>query len=113
VNVPTLSTATPEEFGGPGDAWSPELLLLGAVESCFLFTFRAVAHASKLAFDHVRVNGVGVVDREDRVTRFTEIELHVTIGVPLETDVALVERLAEKAERACLVTASLSTQCGS
>jgi uncharacterized OsmC-like protein len=59
--------------------------------------------------DHVRVNGVGVVDREDRVTRFTEIELHVTIGVPLETDVALVERLAEKAERACLVTASLST----
>jgi organic hydroperoxide reductase OsmC/OhrA len=45
VNVPTLSTATPEEFGGPGDAWSPELLLLGAVESCFLFTFRAVAHA--------------------------------------------------------------------
>jgi hypothetical protein len=42
--------------------------------------------------DHVRVNGVGVVDREDRVTRFTEIELHLTIGVPLETDVALVER---------------------
>lgn len=108
-NVPTLSTATPAEFGGPGDAWSPELLLLGAVETCFLFTFRAVAHASKLAFDHVRVNCVGVVDRQDRVTRFTEIVLHVTIRVPEEADVALVERLAEKAERACLVTASLST----
>jgi uncharacterized OsmC-like protein len=30
-------------FDGPGDAWSPENLLLAAVQSCFLFTFQAVA----------------------------------------------------------------------
>lgn len=109
AGVPTLSTAPPGEFGGPGDAWSPELLLLGAVESCFLFTFRAVARASGLAFDHVRASCDGVVDRQDRVTRFTEIVLRVTIRVPEGTDVARAAQLAEKAERNCLVTASLST----
>ena len=31
--VPPLRTAPPPEFEGPGDAWSPEQLLLAAVES--------------------------------------------------------------------------------
>ena len=38
------------DFDGPGDAWSPEQLLLAAVEACFLLTFRAVAQASRLEF---------------------------------------------------------------
>ena len=40
---PELRMAPPVEFDGPGDAWSPEQLLVASVESCFLFTLRAVA----------------------------------------------------------------------
>jgi organic hydroperoxide reductase OsmC/OhrA len=36
--LPDLRTAPPLDFDGPGDAWSPEHLLLAAVETCFLFT---------------------------------------------------------------------------
>jgi len=36
--VPELLCAAPADFDGPGDAWSPEYLLLGAVQTCFLFT---------------------------------------------------------------------------
>jgi len=32
--LPVLRTASPPEYDGPGDAWSPEHLLLAAVESC-------------------------------------------------------------------------------
>ena len=42
---PELRMAPPVEFDGPGDAWSPEQLLVASVESCFLFTLRAVAAA--------------------------------------------------------------------
>jgi organic hydroperoxide reductase OsmC/OhrA len=38
-----LPSAPPVEFGGPGDAWSPEQLLLAAVGSCFHFSLRAIA----------------------------------------------------------------------
>jgi organic hydroperoxide reductase OsmC/OhrA len=38
ADIPLLRSAPPENFGGPGDAWSPEHLLLAAVESCFMFT---------------------------------------------------------------------------
>jgi organic hydroperoxide reductase OsmC/OhrA len=107
--VPILRTASPPEYDGPGDAWSPEHLLLAAVESCFLFTLRAVALASQLEFDALDLQAVGVVDRRDRVTRFTEIVLRPRLAVRAGTDHARVLHILEKTERACLVSASLST----
>jgi hypothetical protein len=43
AGVPDLRAAPPLDFDGPGDAWSPEHLLMAAVETCFLFTLRAMA----------------------------------------------------------------------
>ena len=41
--LPALCAAPPPEFDGPGDRWSPETLLVAAVSSCYVLTFRAVA----------------------------------------------------------------------
>lgn len=41
-----LPSAPPAEFGGPGDKWSPETLLVASVADCFILSFRAVARAS-------------------------------------------------------------------
>ena len=49
--LPDLACAAPAEFGGPGDRWSPEHLLCGAIASCFILTFRAVARAAKLEWE--------------------------------------------------------------
>ena len=107
--VPELRTAAPLDFDGPGDAWSPEQLLLAAVEACFLLTFRAVAQASGIEFVSMAVEAEGVVDRVNTVTRFTEIVLRPRIALPAGIDWTRVQRALEKAERACLVSASLDT----
>src|SRR5678816_3388011 len=73
--LPALRTAPPPEYGGPGDAWSPEHLLLASVQSCFLFTLRAIARASQVAFVSLDMAAAGTVNRSDGVTRFTEIVL--------------------------------------
>ena len=39
-------SAPPEAFGGPGDLWSPETLLVAAVADCLILSFRAIARAS-------------------------------------------------------------------
>lgn len=109
TGAPSFPTAPPREFGGPGDAWSPEQLLLGAVGTCFLFTFRAVAAASGFAFERLDVHCRGTVDRVDHVTRFTEIVVQPRLTLSGQADRDRAMRLLEKAERACLVTASLST----
>jgi organic hydroperoxide reductase OsmC/OhrA len=72
---PLVTLAPPKDFDGPGELWSPEYLLLAAVEACFMFTFRAVAQASKFDFVSLDLSGNGTVDRRDGVTRFTEIVL--------------------------------------
>jgi len=109
TGVPELRTAPPADFDGPGDAWSPEQFLMAAVETCFLFTFRAVAQASKLEFTALEVTGEGTVDRKDGAARFTQIVLRPRLTIPSGTDRARALRLIEKSEKACLISASLAT----
>ncbi len=107
--IPDLSTAPPADFDGPGDAWSPEHLLLAAVQTCFLFTLRAIARASKVDFVSLELAATGTVNRRDGVTRFTEIVLRPRLVVPEGTDRARALHVLEKSEKHCLVSASLST----
>jgi peroxiredoxin-like protein len=107
--VSDLATDAPVEFDGPGDAWSPEQLLVAAVASCFVLTFRAIARASRIDVASLAVDGEGIVDRDGGVMRFTEIVLRPRVGLPAGADYTRVRRALEKAEKACLVSASLAT----
>ena len=106
-DLPQLITAPPAEFGGPGDQWSPETLLVGAVANCFVLTFRAIARASKLDWSNLECSAEGVLDRVDKVTRFTQVRVTARLTVPAGTNVEKAQRLMEKSEAACLVTRSL------
>ena len=104
----TLATAPPAEFGGPGDLWSPESLLVGAIADCFILTFRAVSRASQLEWNALQCEATGTLEREERVTRFTKVSLQATLTVPSGTDEEKAGRLLERAEAGCLITNSLS-----
>ena len=107
--APDLKSAPPADFDGPGDAWGPEHLLLAAVETCFLFTLRSVAQASKVEFTALELTAEGVVDRQDGAVRFTEIVLRPRLTLAPGGDANRARRVLEKSEKACLVSASLST----
>ena len=105
--VETLETAGPIEFGGPGDAWSPEALLVAAVADCFALTFRAIARASKLDWTSLRCDASGTLDKLDKVTQFTGFDLNVELTVPAGADERKANRLLQRAEHHCLITNSL------
>ena len=107
--LPTLRVAAPLDFDGPGDAWSPEHLLLAAVQGCLLLTFRAMARASQLPFVSLEVETSGTVDRKEGVTRFTEIVLRPRLTVPAGGSHERARRILERSEKACLVSASVAT----
>jgi peroxiredoxin-like protein len=109
AGVPTLRTAPPADYDGPGDAWSPEHLLLASAEACFLFTLRAIARMSKVEFTKLELNATGTVARVDGVTRFTEVVLRPTLVVPAGINRERIRQILEKAKDTCLVSASLST----
>jgi organic hydroperoxide reductase OsmC/OhrA len=105
--LPSLSTAPPPQYGGPGGQWSPETLFVAAAADCFILTFRAVAAASKLPWRNLECSAEGLLDRVDAVVRFTRLHLHARLTLPAGGDTERAQRLLEKAEKACLVTNSM------
>jgi len=108
AGLPGLSTAPPVEFDGPGDAWSPETLLVGAVADCFVLSFRSVAGASRVPWTSLHCNVQGELDRIDKVSRFTTMRIHARLVVPPEVGIDRAERLLHRAEQVCLISNSLS-----
>lgn len=110
-NIPrTVNFAAPPEFGGEPGLWTPEHLLLGAVATCYVATFRTIAERSKLAVSGLEVFVEGVLTKEQGGFRFTEIIVRPAIVVEREQDCERAQRLAEKAEQVCLVSRSLSAK---
>lgn len=105
-----LHSAPPVEFGGPGDRWSPETLLVGAMADCLALTFRAVARASKIPWLSLEVDVTGTLEREQGNSRFTRFDVQARLRVPAGGDPGLAERALHKAEAGCLVSNSLSGQ---
>jgi organic hydroperoxide reductase OsmC/OhrA len=105
--LPTLETAAPPEFDGPGGVWSPETLLSAAVADCFILTFRAIARAAKLEWLHLECRVEGVLERVDRTSQFTLFRTFAKLTVAHGTDPARARTLLERAEHGCLVANSL------
>ena len=103
-----IPSAPPAEFGGPGDKWSPETLLVAAVADCFILSFRAIAGASKLSWISLKCEVEGTLERKEGATKFTEFVVRATLSVPQDTKTEPAHRLLEKAEESCLITNSLS-----
>jgi len=104
----TINFAAPPEFGGEPGLWTPEHMLLGSVATCYVATFRAIAEASKLLCDRMEVFVEGTIEKQEGGFRFTQIVVKPTVGIEKEEDRERAERLITKAERACLISRSLS-----
>jgi organic hydroperoxide reductase OsmC/OhrA len=105
-----LSTAPPAEFGGPGDRWSPETLLVASVANCFVLTLRALARAASFPWLRLDCRVEGVLERVEGVTRFSRFVTRATFFVPSGTEEMVARRLLERAEHGCLISNSLRAE---
>ena len=108
AHVPNLRTASPVEFDGPGDRWSPETLLVAAIGDCLILTFRAIARGSGLAWTSFECHVTGKLDRVERTTRFVAFDVRAHLRLPTGGDREHAKRILEKAERKCLISNSLT-----
>lgn len=109
--LPQLDVASPPEFGGRGEVWSPEHLFVASLSSCLMTTFRSIAANSKLEVLEYADEAVGHLVRADDgmyVIESVVLRPRVVIDDPTKTDRAL--RLLAKAERACLISRSVSCE---
>ena len=102
-----LRSAAPAEFDGPGDRWSPETLIVGAIADCYILTFRSLARAARLPFLSLSCKVDGTLDRIDHAAQFTAFTVRARLEVAAGTDEEQARRLLHKAEQSCLISNSL------
>ncbi len=107
TGLPDLESAAPAEFGGPGDKWSPESLLVASVADCFMLSFKAIARASKFSWISLTCSVEGTLDQVERLTQFTTFDVKASLTIPADMNEEKAMRLLDKAEHSCLITNSL------
>ncbi len=107
----TIEVATPPEFpkGMPG-IWSPEHLLVAAVNSCLMTTFLAIAENFKFDFIHFESNADGTLEKVDGKYMITAVALSPVLTIAPEADKEKALRILEKSEAACLISNSVKAK---
>lgn len=103
-----IEVATPPEFtGGMPGIWSPEHLLVAAVNSCLMTTFLAIAENFKLGFVNFESDADGKLEKIDGKLMISEITLMPTLVIHHEDDKEKAIRVLQKSEAACLISHSI------
>ncbi len=108
-DLPALSFSAPPEFKGRDGVWTPEHFFTAAIATCFVTTFDAIAEFSKFSFEGLRVSTEGVLEKTETGYRFTTVYVRPQLTINNEADRERALRLLEKAERACLISKSVSS----
>ncbi|MCH4825963.1 MAG: OsmC family protein [Planococcus sp. (in: firmicutes)] len=100
----------PPEMDGPGVGTNPDEMLLGAAATCYIITLAAMLERSKLEKQSLTMESEGIVEVEKGVITYKRI-IHkpklVLKGDATEKDLALAQKLAEKAESSCMITRAI------
>jgi peroxiredoxin-like protein len=107
---PDIQVATPPEFKGHADIWSPEDLFVASANICLMTTFLAVSERAGLAFASYESSAEGKLELVDGKFQFTAITLKPTITLAASTEAAKAKELIEKAEANCLISNSMKAK---
>ena len=106
------ASAAPEFQGNP-DCVDPEEALVGALSSCHMLTFLAIAAKKRLTVDHYEDNAVGFLEKNAdgrlAVTRAT-LRPKVIWGDDKTHTIEEIEKMHESAHRACFIANSVLTE---
>ena len=105
-----IEVATPPQFpkGVPG-IWSPEHLLVAAVNSCLMTTFLAIAENSKFEFINFESKADGKLENVGGKLMISEILLAPVLTISKEADKEKALRILQKSEAACLISNSIKS----
>lgn len=106
-----IEVATPPGFdkGVPG-IWSPEHLLVAAVNSCLMTTFLAIADNSKFVFDSFNCHATGKLEKVEGKYMISEITLSPIVKIRDSSAEAKAMLLLRKSEAACLISNSIKAK---
>lgn len=107
---PGLQVASPPEFRGHPGIWSPEDLLVAAVNACTMTTFLSAVMRREVRLVSYESAATGTLEMADGKFRFTRVVLkpRIVVARPEDRDGALAA--FQEAHAGCLIANSLLTK---
>jgi organic hydroperoxide reductase OsmC/OhrA len=104
---PDLTVASPPEFRGHPGIWSPEDLLVAAVNACTMTTFLSAVVRRGISLVSYECGAEGTLEMADGTFRFTHVSLRPRIVVAGEEDRQRALDAFKEAEVGCLIANSI------
>lgn len=109
AELPAVPVSAPPEFDGEAGLWSPEQLLVSAVETCLMTTYLAIAEKSSLETLEYSSSSHATLEWADAGgLRFTGLTVRPRIELASGANSAKAVRIVEKAHRHCPVSNALN-----
>ena len=101
---PAINVTPPPEFGGEPGRWTPEDLLISAVESCLMMTTLSVAQKQKINLKAYASKATGKMAKTSEGLRFTGLDVTIDLQVADATDIEKAVKAVAIAEKYCPVS---------
>ncbi len=101
---PDVAIASPPEFGGKPGIWTPEDLLISAIESCLLMTTLSVLTRQKIALKGYSSRATGTMEKTPEGLRFTGLDVAISLQVAEAADIEKATRAIGIAEKYCPIS---------
>lgn len=107
---PAFRVASPPEFKGEADVWTPEDLFVAAVEACTMTTFIAFAQRLNLPVASYQCRAEGVLEFVEGSYRFTKVVLRPAVVVAKAEFIEQATKTLHEAHKSCLIANSIRAE---
>lgn len=107
---PSFEVATPVEFHGHAEIWTPEDLFISAVNICVMTTFLFFVGKEGIELLSYKSEAEGVLEKVNDKFMFSRIILRVRISVKTQKQISKAQELINRAEKSCLISNSIVTK---
>jgi peroxiredoxin-like protein len=110
AKLPAIAAGAPPEFKGREENWSPEHLLVAALNSCYALTLLAIAELSKISVISLTSTSKGKLENvQGAGYQVTEIIVKPRIVINSADDMSRMPRILEKAKENCFISNSIKS----
>ena len=105
-----IDLGSPPEFRGEAGVWSPEELLVSALNGCLMLTFVAMAQAKGLQFVAYESAAEGLLENVDGKYRITEVSVAPSLILKSQADLEAARTIMGTVEENCFISNSITAK---
>src|SRR5437773_8821828 len=95
---PEMAVGSPVEFKGEPGLWSPEELLVGALNTCLMLTFVSMAQSKGIEFVAYESAAEGLLENVDGKYRITEVGVQPSVVLKSQADLEAARTIMGEVE---------------